>query len=70
MAGQRPDAEDRRVARVRLTPEGAAVLGRARSRKNAYLARRLQRLGPEELATLERAAELIEGLLEDDATRA
>jgi DNA-binding MarR family transcriptional regulator len=60
------DAADRRVARLKLTREGAAVLERGRSRKNAYLARRLQRLAPEDLATLERASELIEGLLEDD----
>jgi DNA-binding MarR family transcriptional regulator len=60
------DALDRRIARVRVTCEGAAVLKRGRSRKNAYLARRLRDLSPEDLHTLERAAELIERLIEDE----
>src|SRR5947209_1583936 len=59
------DASDGRVARLKLTRAGAAVLNRGRSRKNAYLARRLQLLEPDELQTLERAAELIERLIED-----
>jgi DNA-binding MarR family transcriptional regulator len=63
------DVTDRRVARLTLTREGAAVLKRGRSRKNAYLARRLRGLGAEELETLERAAELIERLLEGDDER-
>jgi DNA-binding MarR family transcriptional regulator len=61
------DANDGRIARVRLTREGAAMLKRGRSRKNAYLARRLRRLDPEQLETLERAAVLLEQLIEDDA---
>ena len=61
-----PDPLDGRITRVRVTDAGAEVLERGRLRKTAYLARRLQRLAPEDLATLERAAELIEGLLEDD----
>ncbi len=60
------DARDRRIARVKVTRAGAAVLKRGRSRKNAYLARRLQRLDTEQLEILERAATLIEGLIEDD----
>jgi DNA-binding MarR family transcriptional regulator len=63
------DATDRRVARLKLTREGAAVLRRSRSRKNAYLARRLRELDAEELETFERAAELIERLLEGDDER-
>jgi DNA-binding MarR family transcriptional regulator len=64
-----PDASDKRVTRVRLSQDGAALLKRVRTRKNAYLARRLDKLDPDELATLERAAELIERLLEDDGAR-
>ncbi len=60
------DALDRRIARVRVTREGEAVLKRGRSRKNAYLAKRLRKLEPEDLHTLERAADLIERLIEDD----
>ena len=59
------ELNDGRVARLKLTSAGAAVLNRGRSRKNAYLARRLQLLEPDELQTLERAAELIERLIED-----
>jgi DNA-binding MarR family transcriptional regulator len=58
------DATDRRVARLKITREGAALLRRGRSRKNAYLARRLRELDAGELETLERAAELIERILE------
>jgi hypothetical protein len=36
-----------------------------RRRKNAYLARRLRELPPEDVAALERAAEVLERLLED-----
>jgi DNA-binding MarR family transcriptional regulator len=57
------DPDDRRIARVRVTREGAAMLKRGRSRKNAYLAKRLRKLAPEELETLDRAAELIERLI-------
>ncbi len=63
------DATDRRVARLRITREGAALLKRGRSRKNAYLARRLRELDLDELETLERAAELIERMLQGDDER-
>jgi DNA-binding MarR family transcriptional regulator len=63
------DASDRRVTRLKVTREGAAVLKRSRSRKNAYLARRMRDLDAEELETLARAAELIERLLEGDDER-
>ncbi len=63
------DVTDRRVARLKITREGAALLKRGRSRKNAYLARHLRDLEPEELETLERAAELIERMLEGDDER-
>jgi DNA-binding MarR family transcriptional regulator len=60
------DAADGRISRLQITREGAAVLKRGRSRKNAYLARRLRRLEPEELETLSHAAQLIEQLLEEE----
>ena len=50
---------------MRLSPEGARLLKRLRSRKNAYLAKRMRRLDEEELATLERATEILERILED-----
>ena len=59
------DPDDGRVSYVEITREGRALLKRLRSRKNAYLARRLRRLDDEELATIERATEILERLLED-----
>jgi DNA-binding MarR family transcriptional regulator len=61
------DPEDGRVTLVSPTPEGRALLRRLRQRKNAYLARRLRDLEPSEVATLDRAAEILEGLLERDS---
>ena len=69
LVSREADASDRRVARLKVTREGAAVLKRGRSRKNAYLARRLRDLDADELETLARAAELIERLLEGDDER-
>jgi DNA-binding MarR family transcriptional regulator len=60
------DLKDRRIARVKLMPDGARVLRRGRSRKNAYLARRLQHLDQDELELLDRAAQLLERLIEDE----
>ena len=59
------DPLDRRSFRVRLSGDGARVLKRLRSRKNAYLAKRLRGLDEEELATLERATEILERILEE-----
>lgn len=61
-----PDPDDRRGARLSASPEGRALLRRLRKRKTAYLARRLEKLDPDDLATLERAAGLLERLLEDE----
>ena len=63
------DADDRRISRVALSREGAAVLTRSRQRKNAYLARRLRNLQPDDLRTLEHAADVIERLLSADGDR-
>jgi DNA-binding MarR family transcriptional regulator len=54
------DAADRRVFRVRATDAGRRVLEDGRRRRIASLAERLQSLTPDELATLEAAADLIE----------
>jgi DNA-binding MarR family transcriptional regulator len=60
-----PDPEDGRSSLVALTPAGAALLEEARSRKDAYLARRLRTLSGEERATLRRAAEILERMLDE-----
>jgi DNA-binding MarR family transcriptional regulator len=60
------DAADRRSSRVSITRTGADVLARGRRRKNAYLARRLESFDADELETLERAAALLERLIEEE----
>ncbi len=60
------DQTDRRVARVEVTAEGRRFLDRSRRRKDAYLAERLRDLAPDDRAALERAAEVLEQLLEGE----
>jgi DNA-binding MarR family transcriptional regulator len=61
------DPADRRSSLVSTTPAGAELLASARDRKDAYLARRLDRLSPEDLAALERAAGILERMLDEGA---
>lgn len=60
------DPADRRVSLVSTTAEGRALLKRIRGRKNAYIARRLRKLEADEIETLERAATILERMLDDD----
>jgi DNA-binding MarR family transcriptional regulator len=59
------DETDRRSARVRVSPAGARVLSRSRSKKNLYLAGRLRGFTPAEVAQLEQALPLLERLAGD-----
>jgi DNA-binding MarR family transcriptional regulator len=59
------DPHDGRVAHVALTPRGQRFIARSRTRKNAYLAAHLRSLTPSELTTLDRAASILERLMED-----
>jgi DNA-binding MarR family transcriptional regulator len=61
-----PDPTDRRSCVVSLTPAGRELVGRVRIRKDAYLARRLRDLDADERATLDRAAAILERVLEGD----
>ena len=61
------DPLDGRVTWVRATPAGRKALQRVRTRHNAYLAKRMKRLSPQELTTLEDAAQIMERLTEEDA---
>src|SRR3954471_4282460 len=45
---------------VAITEEGTALLEHVRTRKDAFLAQRLEELDADELATLERAADILE----------
>ena len=49
-----------------LTPAGRELLARVRTRKDAYLSRRLRDLDADERATLDRAAAILERVLEGD----
>ncbi len=60
------DPTDRRSSLVSITPAGRSLLSRLRGRKNAYLARRLRELEPDDIAALERAADVLEHLLESE----
>jgi DNA-binding MarR family transcriptional regulator len=59
------DPQDRRSALLSTTPAGAALLASVRERKDAYLAQRLETLSPEDLAALDRAAGILERMLEE-----
>ncbi len=59
------DANDRRSARVRATPLGERALERMRTRKNAFLLRRLGELGPDEQRHAAELVTLLEHLLEE-----
>jgi len=58
------DPQDRRASLISTTSDGRALLKRLRGRKNAYIARRLRGMDADEVETLERAAEILERMLE------
>ena len=61
-----PHATDRRRQGLSLTDEAERVLRSVKSRRTAWLASRLERLGPDELAALDDAVEPLLALLEDE----
>jgi DNA-binding MarR family transcriptional regulator len=58
-----PDPHDRRSSLVAATDEGQALLDELRTRKTAFLAERLEGLGADERAVLDRAADILERML-------
>ena len=58
-----PDPADGRSYRVGMSAAGRALRADRQARKNAYLTRLLEAADDEELAVLDRAAELLERLL-------
>jgi DNA-binding MarR family transcriptional regulator len=58
------DPADRRSALISTSAAGRALLRRLRTRKNQYLAQHLAALEPDELATLDRAAAILERMLD------
>jgi DNA-binding MarR family transcriptional regulator len=64
-----PDPADRRSSLISVSTEGRTLLRRQRSRKDQFLARRLAELEPDEVATLERAAAILERMLDEEGRR-
>jgi len=64
---RRTDTNDRRVTIVQLSPDGRRLLERTRTRRTAYLTKRLRGLDSEDLAILERAAPILERLAGEQA---
>ena len=62
LAARTPDPDDRRVIRIAATGKGRALLAAGRARRVRALAARLERLGPDERATLAAAAALMDKL--------
>jgi DNA-binding MarR family transcriptional regulator len=60
------DPTDRRSFTLGINADGGALMNKLRTRKNAYLARRLRGVDEADLATLDRAAEILENLLEGE----
>jgi DNA-binding MarR family transcriptional regulator len=58
------DPTDGRSSLLTITAEGRALLEQGRTRKDLFLAQRLETLEPDEVATLERAAAILERVLE------
>ena len=65
LAEREVDSRDRRVARVRITDAGRNVLARSRTRKAAFLARRVGRLTPDERRALADALPVLERLIDE-----
>ena len=60
------DPSDGRSSIVQVTADGRKTLNRLRKRKTAYLARTMRALPDDDVATLTRAAEILEQVLEED----
>jgi DNA-binding MarR family transcriptional regulator len=63
-----PDEHDGRVHRVALTAEGRRTIQQIRSRKNAYLARKLRTLSKDEIDALQKAVATFERILEEEGS--
>jgi DNA-binding MarR family transcriptional regulator len=66
LAEREVDQHDRRIVRVRVTEEGRRLLARSRTRRNAFLAKRVARLTDDERELLARAIVILDKLQEDD----
>jgi DNA-binding MarR family transcriptional regulator len=67
LVARRRSESDRRRVKLELTEEGARVLRSARRRRTAWLAARLRRLEPDDLAAVEAALPALRRLIGEDA---
>jgi DNA-binding MarR family transcriptional regulator len=67
LVARRRSESDRRRVELTLTEAGMRVLRSARTRRTAWLAARLRRLEPAELAAVEAALPALRRLVEEDA---
>src|SRR5487761_318488 len=65
LIAKEPDPDDGRLVRVHVTNAGKRVLEQSRTRRNAYLAKRLGTLTSAELRTLDEAATILLRLVEE-----
>src|SRR5450755_2048875 len=65
LAERMTDSKDARRVRIRATPRGERLLHEGRRLRIEYLARHLDGLTRQELATLEEAVKLLEGVVRD-----
>jgi len=65
LVAREEEPSDRRVSRVRLTPEGQRLLDRTRRLRTAYLARRLRSVAPRDRQVLRSAVEILTQVLEE-----
>jgi DNA-binding MarR family transcriptional regulator len=59
------DPTDRRSSLITITAAGRELLAFARTGKDAFLSARIEGLGAEDRATVERAVDLLERMLEE-----
>jgi DNA-binding MarR family transcriptional regulator len=64
------DPNDRRSSLVAATPSARALMSELRTRKTAFLARRLEDLDPADRAVLEQAATILERMLDEGRSEA
>jgi DNA-binding MarR family transcriptional regulator len=62
---RRDDPSDARVVHVEMTAKGRRVLGKGRELRIADIEGRVRRLDPPDIAALDRAVGIIEGMLRD-----
>jgi DNA-binding MarR family transcriptional regulator len=66
LVARETDPDDRRMAWLRVTPEGVKLLLRSRKRKEAFLAKQMRSLEPRQLVVLQEATGILEQIVEGD----